>query len=443
MTGLARDMVMEAVRQRASTSTHPLDWADDPYRCGLYVSALRALHVADPDGQDVAHAGATVAFFFSRDETEEFIHSEITGHEFQKSFDFEAFDIAARLDLRKRRNLVALTWPRPFEMPIESAEELIARTPYQLYRHLQINFAALALRWSRCSPPLVDDAPIELGAALSVLGLRKGYTYALLRQLLHGDGPVLAMDEIIDIAQVLGLSYGDAELGAGDREIPGLRGDGPRWHVDAAGLTRDLVLEGRLRNFRDRLAQEVSAQRPEEIHRLRIAPFGDPPKVGTRYRALFEFLDQQTSLRFKMTIGDLDKEFAGGTRRQLPRTAKHQRGWWSNPRPGRDGRSAGTGTQRQRAAWLTAGYEATNVQVHRNPQATGNADKLNVESVTFRAVPGRELWHPFRHALRQGETTPLNSKQSFLESFASDEWTVLEWYDKVLMRVASFQALFS
>lgn len=443
MTGLARDMVMESVRQRASTSSHALDWADDPYSFGLYVSALRALRVADAAGRDEAASWATVAFFISRDEIEEFVRAEITGREFLKSLDSEAFDIAARLDVRKRRNLVALTWPRPFEMPIESADELIARTPYQLYRHIQINLAALALRWSRCSAPLIHGKPIELGAALGVLGLRQGYSYALLRELLHGDGPVLAMDEVIDIAQVLRLSYGDAELRAGDLEIPSLSGAGPGWRMDAAGLTRDLVLEGRLRDFRDRLFQEVSTQRPEEIHRLRIAPFGHPPKAGSRYRALFDYFDQQTRLRFKMSIGELETAFAGGSRRQLPRTAKHQRGWWSNPRPGKDGRPAGIGTQRQRAAWLTAGYEATNVQVQPNPRATTNADKLNVEGVTFRAVPGRELWHPFRDAIRQGGPTPLDSRQGFLESFASDDWTVLEWYDTVLMRVAGLKALLS
>ena len=161
------------MQRAASMWTHPLEWADDPTRCALYLVALR-----------------DTGLFFSRDEIEDFIHAAVTQGEFRESPIKNAFAIAAeRLDLTQRRNLVALTWPRPLASPTESAEELISGTPYQLYRHIQANLAAVALGWSRCSPPQVDGVPIELGEALHTLGPRTGLTPALTRQLLGGDGP--------------------------------------------------------------------------------------------------------------------------------------------------------------------------------------------------------------------------------------------------------------
>ena len=195
------------------------------------------------------------------------------------------------------------------------------------------------------------------------------------------------MDEVIDVAGVLRLSFGDANLGASGLEIPSVDDDGPRWHVDAAGLMGDLVLERRVLAYADTLARDLSRQRPEEIHRLRIAPYGSPPSAGSHYRALFDFFDQQTRLRFVMSIDQLEQAFAGETRRKLPATARHQRGWWSNPRLGKDGRPRGVGAQRQRAAWLTAGYEATNVQVERNPHPMKNAERLELTSSASRSAP--------------------------------------------------------
>lgn len=412
------NVIREAVQRAATTWTHPLEWADDPARCALYLVALR-----------------DTGLFFSRDEIEDFIHAAVTQGEFRGSPIQNAFEIPAeRLDLTQRRNLVALTWPRPLGLRTESADELISRSPYQLYRHIQVNLAAVALRWSRCSPPEVDGVPLELGEALRTLGPREGITPALTRQLLGEDGPVIGLDEIIDIARVLRLSFGESDLDTGSVEIPNALAERPSWHVDAAGLMGDLMLERRVLAYADTLARDFSRQRPEEIHRLRIAPYGPPPSDSSRYRALFDFFDQQTRLRFVMTIDELEQAFAGGTRRKLPPTARHQRGWWSNPRPGKDGRAAGVGTQRQRTAWLTAGYEATNVQVKPNPRAAKSAERLSVISVTFRAVPGRELWHPFRHVLRAGGTDPLSQEQQFLENLASHDVTILHWYDTVLMR---------
>ena len=299
-----RDLIRDKVRERGVTATYPLDWADDAYLCGLYVAALR---VADPD--------RPVTFFFSRDELEEFLRGQVTGNYHPTSFQLEAFDIAATLDVAQRRNLIALTWPRPLEMPLDSPDELLARTPYALYRHIQMNLAALACRWILCSPPELDGVPIELGGALRTLGPGEGFAPAVIRQLLDEDGPVLALDEIIDIAQVLRLSYGSSGCPDGGIEIPASSAGRPTWHVDAAGLARDLLLARHLHDHRERLEQDVSTQRPEVIHRLRIAPFGDPPKVRSRYRSLFEYFDEKTSLRFVVSIAELDKAFAGGTKR--------------------------------------------------------------------------------------------------------------------------------
>ena len=91
---------------------------------------------------------------------------------------------------------------------------------------------------------------------------------------------------------------------------------------------------------------------------------------------------------------------------------------------------------------MTAGYEATNIQVRRNKAATTASDSFLVESVTFRAIPGRDLWHPFRHALRGDEAhreedraaePPEKGSTEQLLKMMSDKGAILvDWYVRVL-----------
>ena len=247
-------------------------------------------------------------------------------------------------------------------------------------------------------------------------------TPALTRQLLGGD-PILALDELCDIARLLHLSFG-ARSSADEVAIPTATDQESGWLVNAFDLAADLRLERRVLAYHSELAESFAHQRPEHVHNLRIAPFGPPPRKGSRYRALFEYFDARTEGKFRLSIDELDHGFAGKIRdRHLPETARNQRGWWSNPRPGADGRPQGIGSQKQRAAWLTAGYAAMDVRID---------DRGKVASVTFQAVPGRELWHPFRAKLRGEERDKLQTEKELNDVLEEHGVAQLHWFHTIL-----------
>jgi hypothetical protein len=321
----------------------------------------------------------------------------------------------------------------------------------------------------------VDDSLLELGDALEVLGPRAGLSPSFVRRILCLQPQVLVLDELITLGATLHISLTDrsdkgdgsvllatyeeiAEQPPASDVVPAdasteptskqrLDDDGasadtggdaaPCWRVDARRLSRDLTLERRLLTYRSELAEQAANQSPELIHALRVAPFGPPPAPGSRYYGLFEYLDRQLIEQFVLPFEELRDLYeypipglAGHARKvTLPRSARHQRGWWSNPKRNPDtNQYEGVGTQPQRVIWRAAGYETGQVKVQENPNASGPADRLIVTHITFKAIPGRTWWHPFRHQLRSGELSPWQ-RTAVLENVAKESgWEDARWF---------------
>ncbi|MCB9418256.1 MAG: helix-turn-helix transcriptional regulator [Ardenticatenaceae bacterium] len=100
-------------------------------------------------------------------------------------------------------------------------------------------------------------------------------------------------------------------------------------------------------------------------------------KAGSKYEALFAHLSASGFQEIRLTFSEIETLLG----RELPATARRQRGWWSN-------RSSG-GVQA--AAWMGAGYHVTELD-------------LAAEQVTF-AKPTLVYT-----AVKQGDTVLWNSE---------------------------------
>jgi hypothetical protein len=139
-----------------------------------------------------------------------------------------------------------------------------------------------------------------------------------------------------------------------------------------------LQLVGRLR--------DLSGDRLESLYRRFPNPSPDtsavgpylPPLQGTRYRALFEVLASDDRLRPSIGVRDLDQALQErGEGAGLPRSAYVDRSWWA-------GTGSKTAGRPQVSAWWAAGYRVGTLET--------DAETGAVLTVTFEALPGRDIW---------------------------------------------------
>lgn len=405
-----------------------------------------AIGVADDDELlELYLWGLSIAGAFrSRDEVDEAVLDSWTGGKPFSPTSVKGFIGNKALTTIQRRNLVAFTWPRPFEEPVPVAE-LVNRAVGSFPVAVAVNFAVIAWRWWHSwdrSPPQVDGWHLELGEAAATLGPNLGIAPASVRSLMQMRQTILAVDEILDLATTLRMTYSNQTQATIDAQVQqplATRADfesgrwsraeiarelsrtalGPgRWWVDDVALSNDVHLERKLLVARDELAEQLRGHAPGEVHRLRVRPYGHPPdRLRSPYYALFSWLDAQTAGAFEKPIDDLAEIFAGrdpdqrhrapksgavarravstdagGNLSELPPSARKYPGWWSTP----DSKDKGVGKQTQRIAWLAAGYRA-------KPLMDRSSGKPEVVKVRFTAVPGRDQWHPYRHRLRAAD----------------------------------------
>jgi hypothetical protein len=339
----------------------------------------------------------------------------------------------------------------------------IAAEPVQLGSSIGANLGAIGWRWWHSflpgKQPKVAGARLEVGHALEMLAPNYGVAPSAIRRLLAGRPALLALDEVLDMATSIHLTYsaeqpyvhGQAawplstfeELLKGRRLAQDLAQQSARWWISDQQLVADLLLEGELLRHRREVAEQIGQQRPQLVYEKRVAPFGGPPSPRSRYYSLFAWLDRRLEGQFRVQMEELEKIFSGmhpdlqavsprpTNPGPLPGSAHTTPGWWSNPRAS-SARGLGVGSQGQRIAWLSAGYRAKPL-IKRDPVSSS----VSVVSVEFQAIPGREQWHPFRDRFRHPEgeldalTDGLGSWEETVELLEDQGTQVLRWFDRI------------
>jgi hypothetical protein len=290
--------------------------------------------------------------------------------------------LARRVEQQGDWEVVAGQWRLSRDIFWESAHLGLIETPFGRELGRDIADALLA-----------DDVPRDRNA----------------RAALARDGFVLTWWDIVALAECVGFAFVPIDTTEADLRRYGRNG---QYSWDR-------------RNLIDRIgrATESQAPAPDELHR-RITADGrvKPPAVGSKYRAMFERLDDINFVGAQATVTisreELDellsraefgeKRSVRGARGQpgLPPVALKTASWWYGPwNPSEADRdstwaacaepswSAAMQKKSQARAWMAAGLRAT-------PIIPSGSRKL--VSVRFEPVDGRESWWPWREKLRDG-----------------------------------------
>ncbi|HKY84742.1 MAG TPA: helix-turn-helix domain-containing protein [Anaerolineales bacterium] len=109
----------------------------------------------------------------------------------------------------------------------------------------------------------------------------------------------------------------------------------------------------------------------------------EPSQPASKYAALFEYLRRRPELAVHLTLNEVEKILGA----PLPRSARTSRSFWSNRRGGL-----------QSAAWLTAGFAVTQVDLRRKGVVFER--RTSVPEVEWK--PGKGRWDgEMVRALRQ------------------------------------------
>ena len=369
--------------------------------------------------------------------------------------DSERAESAAFVDpawtLDRRRLLVAITWPATHgELVLRDTDVeneitgLVDRGYSVLWGDIWKNLESLAWlatwrgswdriagRWNLTGDLLSESARLGLlstpsGRTVTTTtldALRSDYRgrAALARQ-----GFVLTWWDIVAVAEGTGFFFEPVDNNQTRRHDPYTNG---RYLWDRDGLLRRLG--NAFRRHRDlnaslaRREAEEEARRtqefdPPEVHR-RISAGGriEPPPLGSKYRALFEYLDginfvgsQSTVSLSREVLNELTARVQPGAQRAtrgahgrsgLPKSALRNVQWWYGPWNPDGADSASNwgavadrrwqelmGKKSQTRAWMAAGLRA-------RPYKPGGSELVSVE---FAPVRGREAWWWWREELR-------------------------------------------
>lgn len=114
------------------------------------------------------------------------------------------------------------------------------------------------------------------------------------------------------------------------------------------------------------------------------------PGPGARYRALFEALAVEPRDDPEYTLRQIDNILTEADEDELPKTAKTKRSWWAGSGTKSEGRP-------QVSAWWGAGYRVGNIVIPLGSE--------QIESIIFRALPGRQEWLADPDHVSSGEYT--------------------------------------
>lgn len=135
--------------------------------------------------------------------------------------------------------------------------------------------------------------------------------------------------------------------------------------------TRGVMPEGALEKWENSMPRSVPVDTNEAI----IAP-----KVGGRYRVLFEFLAQIESPSPRFSLNELDDKLKTGGEDPLPDSARNDKSWWAGHYTQSQGRP-------QIASWWAAGYRVR--QVITQDAAEADVRRSEVVAVEFEKLRGQ------------------------------------------------------
>lgn len=327
------------------------------------------------------------------------------------------------LTLAERRLIVAWTWPDEigapeYFLPLDRPDGM----PPELY--MDFRPRAVKSRVARVCEMLArsDRCADEILALQELAPDMANWHFRALRAI-HP----LCVEDILKFSDLVGVAYRQIDDG----------GPSQAWHfTDGRAATIRAwanVLhdpDGPIARLWSELAEAEQQARHVADVTTSATAFGallpDPPAPGTKYRALFQFLDglQMADDETKtFTVDELAEVLDGlasqrGTMQVgLPAMARSKpTKFWVNHvqlhAMQRDeyrrehGRPAPRRRMTQPRAWRATGLSAKPVKQVRGHQ--------EVMCVAFTPDPGREAWWPVRHAIRAGERThetPLESEE--------------------------------
>lgn len=274
----------------------------------------------------------------------------------------------------ERALLVAFTWPNPTGAPVPAnlVTGRIAAT---------IRADTAAVYGGLCNA--CHGLGFNLAAVLYDLGRMSANHLAGI----HDAGTALDAQTLLQIADIgrIGFDHG--------------------WFCDVAQVNADLRMHGHTKTALEAL--DVTVFLPDRIHAA-LGKAAVPPAEHSKYRVLFERLDTDDSPRVTLSLNEIEDLVTEGYRRAqaapvarpgrpetpgLPPQARAGPTWWAN--------ASDVAKRPNVRAWTAAGYQTTEVSISRSGRKPS--------SVTFAPMPKRDLWAPYRHALRAGEplTVPL------------------------------------
>lgn len=362
----------------------------------------------------------------------------------------------------RRRLLVALTWPYTYgelahRFPIDYATNdpegggvsgVYGRKYQFLWSDVRTNlkslewmaehqtaWPALAAKWALGTDALLESARLGLVVTPSGQAVCVGAVDAL-KSDLRGrpdrarEGFVLAWWEIVAVAEGVGFSFEPIDAhGGGQEQAYGAKG---RYMWDRALVVDRVDKAARLdrvrKDIQSRADAEVEASTSEELaplqlHRQLTADGRiTPPPLGSKYRPLFDHLDDINFVgkRASITLNaeeldGLTSQVARDVKRNirgargspgLPNSARTNASWWYGPWNPADAALASSwatvsepswsealGKKSHARAWMAAGLRAKPV-IHQGT-------KTLVE-VQFDPVTSREHWWLWRKELRAG-----------------------------------------
>ena len=355
--------------------------------------------------------------------------------------------------LNRRRLLVTLTWPDPYGgmYPQDSYVDddefepwgysgLAHRKYRELWGDIGTNLEALASRahegglLGRLTDPNAAENDIflksaKLGLIETVLGepvaaeVVEALRATAATKLARAEGGFLVTWwDVVAIAEAAGLYFEPLPDHQTVRRRESAR-DG-RYLWDRGGLIRrwqSAELQAKeaaiqqARQRRDEEARRSPQFDPIEVHR-RISAGGriNPPRPGTKYGRLFEFLDgidctgeHETVTLSREQLDEFTSAAVGVSSpqggRSLPMSALRNPHWWYGPwNPEQASRTA-TWRALDEPSWtnLMLSKSQTRAWMAAGLRASPNFGKGGgLESVTFRPVTGRRFWWPYREELR-------------------------------------------
>lgn len=349
--------------------------------------------------------------------------------------------------LERRRLLVVLTWPYAhgerspkFPVPYDSNDQdsgisgIYGRTYREMWADVRTNLESLAFmaKWRGSWEALAKqwglsgdilDETARLGLIKTHLGqsVSEG-TVSSLRADVHEraaharKGLVLTSWDIVAVGESVGFSF---EPVNSDHKASG------KYFWDREELVRRISEAAHIDRVRSGMLAQVEADieamfspefAPSELH-CRITADGRivPPRMGSKYRAMFERLDAEQST-VRISREELDEltsraEFevtrvVRGARGKagLPNSALRSAQWWYGPwNPDERNRevngpamvdsswSEAMGKKSQTRAWMAAGFRAKPIFNQRT-----------LTAVQFEPTMDRQYWWPWRDELRDG-----------------------------------------